>query len=205
MPGMEPTASQIVLASGSTIRRCLLEQAGLAVRVHPARIDEDAVKQGLRAEGAAPRDVADMLAEMKALRVSGQMPGSLVVAADQVLALGREIMDKPPNMAMARMQLERLRGRGHKLLSAVVIARDGQVLWRHVGTARLWMRDFSDDFLDGYLQAVGDEVLTTVGGYQLEGLGVRLFSRIEGDYFTILGLPLLEVLQFLVETGELPA
>ncbi len=193
----------VVLASASAIRADLLRNAGVPVAVEPARIDEAAVKAALLAEGAPPRDVADKLAELKAIRVGARHQASLVLGADQVLVHRGEILDKPATLEEARAQLERLRGGRHDLLSAAVIVLQGGPVWRHVGTARLVMRPFSDGFLDHYLARVGDAALTSVGAYHLEGIGAQLFSRVEGDYFTVLGLPLLEVLGFLRARGVL--
>jgi septum formation protein len=196
MPGL-------VLASASEARRRMLEESGVTVEVMPARIDEDAIKGAMIAEEAPARDIADKLAEMKALRVSARCPGLLVLGADQVLVANDRIYDKPRDPAEARVHLAGLRGKTHRLLSAAVIARNGAPIWRHVGQAQLVMRPFTDAFLDGYLEAMGDTVTTTVGGYMLEGLGAQLFSRVQGDYFTVLGLPLLEILGFLRAQGVL--
>ncbi|MEM9765415.1 MAG: Maf family protein [Pseudomonadota bacterium] len=191
----------VILASASKARAALLEAAGVAVEIMPARIDEGAVKAALRAEGAPARDQADKLAELKALRISGRQPGALVLGADQMLVCEGRVFDKPANEAEAAEHLQFLRGKPHELLSAAVIVRDGAPLWRHVGRARLLMRAFSDTFLQSYLESVGEAVKDTVGCYQLEGEGAQLFARVDGDYFTVLGLPLLEVLGFLRAQG----
>jgi septum formation protein len=193
----------VLLASESEARAAMLRAAGLEVEVQPARIDEAALKEALLAEEAAPRDIADALAELKAKRVSGRAPGRLVLGADQVLVADGALHDKPRDRAEAAKQLRALRGRTHQLLSAAVIARDGAAIWRHVGTARLAMRPFTDRFLEEYLDREGEAVCASVGAYRLEGLGAQLFARVEGDYFTILGLPLLEVLGFLRAQGVL--
>jgi len=193
----------LILASASEIRREMLENAGVEFTTSVARIDEESIKSSLLAENASPQDIADTLAEMKALRVSAKNPEALVIGSDQVLEFQGQLINKPTSLKDARDQLILLRGKPHKLLSAAVIARNGQPLWRHVGAVRLWMRDFSDGYLDAYLSRLGDEALTTVGGYKLEAEGVRLFTRIEGDFFTVLGMPLLEVLNYLTETGVL--
>lgn len=193
----------IILASASQARAAMLRNAGVNCETFPARIDEEEIKLALRAEGTSPRDQADALAEMKAVSVSRKAPGVLVLGADQILAKGAETFDKPKSVAEARNHLTQLRGERHQLLSAAVIALDGAPIWRHIGVARLAMRPFTDQFLDEYLDAIGDDVMTTVGGYKLEALGAQLFARIDGDYFTILGLPLIETLGFLRVRGVL--
>jgi septum formation protein len=185
----------LILASASPARAALLQGAGVAIEVMPARIDEDAVKASFEAEGAGPRDLADALAAMKAQRVSARLPGALVLGADQVLDCDGRRFDKPRDAAEARAQLLELRGRPHRLHSAAAVARDGAVIWRHVGLARLTMRPFTDAFLDRYVAAEGERLTQSV--YRLEGPGAQLFSQVQGDYFTVLGLPLLELLGFL--------
>lgn len=197
-------SAPIILASTSTTRLDMLRRAGLEVETVSPRVDEDEVKAALRAADVTPRDQADHLAEMKALRVSSRAPGILVIGADQVLGLGEEVFDKPVDVVAARIQLLRLRGQRHQLFSAAVIALDGAPIWRHVGAPRLTMRDFSEPFLDDYLSRVGEDVLHTCGGYRIEEEGAQLFSRIEGDWFSILGLPLLEIMAFLRVRGVLP-
>lgn len=188
--------SQLILASGSRTRYAMLKSAGLAFTVVPADIDEDAVRETLLSDNAAidPLDVADVLARVKGEAVSAANPESLIVAADQVLALGSEIFTKPKDMEAARESLKLLRGETHQLHSAVVLAENGEVTWAHVETAHLKMREFSTTFLSEYLVKAGDSVCQSVGGYQLEGLGIQLFEKIDGEYFTILGLPLLPLL-----------
>lgn len=193
----------LILASSSTTRHRMLASAGVEVEVIPARVDEAAIKDAMRAEEAPPRDIADALAEVKAVRISGRHPGRMVLGADQVLVADDAPYDKPRDMAEARAHLMALAGKTHRLLSAAVIARDGAVLWRHIGTARLVMRPFSPEFLDAYLADVGDNVLSSVGAYHLEGRGAQLFARVDGDYFTVLGLPMLEVLGYLRAQGVL--
>jgi len=195
----------LVLASASKVRRALLEAAGLALAVDPAAMDEVAVKVSLAAEGGRPEDIADALAELKALRVSPRHPGAIVLGADQVLECEGRCFDKPADRAEARAQLRALAGKRHRLISSLLALRDGRRLWHYRGEAFLTMRSFSDSFLDGYLAAAGTSALESVGAYQLERLGAQLFARVEGDYFTILGLPLLPLLEFLRQQGELPA
>jgi septum formation protein len=196
--------SGIVLASKSAARRAVLDGAGVAYEAITAGVDEDAVKAAMLAEGANAREIADALAELKAIKVSRSHPG-FVVGADQTLELEGELYDKAETVADARARLQVLRGKPHKLHSAVVVAKDGAPIWREVATATLTMRDFSDAFLDDYLAEEGEAALGSVGCYRLEGRGVQLFSRIDGDYFTILGLPLMGLLDLLRRHGELPA
>jgi septum formation protein len=176
----------------------MLEAAGVAFESDVPRVDEEAVKASFRAEGMRPRAQADALAEMKALSVSRRRSG-FVIGADQMLALEGEVFDKPKSAAEARAHMLRLRGRTHELITAAAVAREGAVIWRHIDTPRLTMRNFSDAFLDDYITRAGENVLASVGGYQLEGLGAQLFERVEGDYFSVLGLPLLPLLAFLRE------
>lgn len=197
--------SSLILASGSAARQRLLRAAGVAVTVDPARVDEASIIESLQADGARPRDVADLLAELKALQVSGRHPAALVVGADQVLSLGKELFQKPGNLVGAREQLRRLRGRTHVLSSAVAVARDGSVIWRVVQEAQLTMREFSDAFLETYLAEAGGDILGSVGAYHVEGLGLQLFSKVEGDTFTIQGLPMLPLLDFLRTHGMVGA
>jgi len=189
----------LILASSSPVRAHLLRDAGVAFAVEPARVDEDAVKQSMLAAKHAPRAIADALAELKALRISLKHPGLLVLGADQVLEFENRLLSKSQNLEEARLLLQRLRGKPHHLMSALVLAKDGATIWRHVEKSTLTMRNFSDDFLDGYLAAEGEELLASVGGYRLEGRGVQLFSKIDGDYFAILGLPLIPLLSALRE------
>ncbi|WHZ35164.1 nucleoside triphosphate pyrophosphatase [Sagittula sp. MA-2] len=195
----------LILASGSEIRASLLRSAGLNVASEPARIDEDMIRESLLAEGATPRDIADTLAEAKAQKVSGRHPSGLVLGCDQVLAFKGAILSKPASRQEARGQLVSLRSETHQLLSAAVIYEEGKPVWRHVGTARLTMRAFSDAYLDAYLDRNWPDVGSSVGGYKLEKEGVRLFARIEGSHFTILGLPMLELLNFLSVRGTIPS
>ena len=185
----------LVLASKSDVRGKLLAAAGLRFEVRPASIDERAVEKAAGVVDAAAAAV--LLARAKALHVAAQRPGQLVLGADQTLALGGRRFSKPADRAAAAEQLRALRGKMHQLHSALALARDGTVLFDCVGTARLTMREVSDSFLEEYLDIAGHTALQSVGGYQLEGLGVHLFDKIDGDYFTILGLPLLPLLAFL--------
>lgn len=196
---------QIILASGSDIRATLLRNAGVEFAIQVARVDEDAVRRSLLAEDASPRDIADALAEMKAQRVAAKDPDALVIGCDQVLAQGRTLLSKPASKEEALTQLRTMRGQSHQLLSAAVIYDDGAPVWRHVGVVRLHMRDASDDYLEGYVDRNWDSIRHSVGAYKLEEEGVRLFTRIEGDYFNVLGLPLLELLSYLTLRGTLPA
>jgi septum formation protein len=192
----------VTLASTSAARRAVLSAAGVQFEMLSPGVDEDAAKASLAAEGLSPRDTADALAELKALKVSHRR-GGLVIGADQTLDLDGELIDKAPTMLAARERLLSLRGRRHKLHSAVVVALDGAPIWREVATATLTVRPFSDAFLDRYLAAEGEELLWSVGCYRLEGLGAQLFERIDGDYFAILGLPLLGLLDLLRRYGAL--
>lgn len=193
--------SPIILASASSARRQMLAQAGITFKTRVARIDEESVKSSLMAEKALPKDIADTLAEMKAARVASQNPGAVVIGSDQVLDLDGLVLSKPVNLAQARAQLVQLRNRQHKLISAAVIYQNNIPIWRHAGETTLWMRDFSDLYLDQYLERTGAELFQTVGGYKLESEGVRLFSRIQGDYFNVLGMPLVEILNYLSASG----
>ena len=194
----------IVLASKSAARRAVLDGAGVAYEATVAGVDEEAVKASLTAEGAGPREIADALAELKAIRVSAKHQG-LVIGADQTLDLDGRLYDKVETLAAARARLAELRGKAHKLHSAVVVAKEGAPIWRELVTAKLTMRDFSDAFLDDYLAREGEAALGSVGCYRLEAMGAQLFSKIEGDYFAILGLPLLGLLDLLRRHGELAA
>jgi septum formation protein len=199
-------APTLVLASTSAARRAMLTAAGVPHEALAPMVDEDAIKDSLRAAGAGAREIADALAEAKAVKLSRKLPGALVLGADQMLALADgTTLDKPADRAAAAAQLKRLRGVEHRLISAAVIAENGTPVWRLVDTARLTMRDFSDAFLDAYLDAEIGHIVHCVGGYRLEAMGAQLFARISGDHFTILGLPLLGVLDYLRVRGALTA
>ncbi len=193
----------LILASGSATRRQLLENAGLSVAVDPARIDEEGVRAAMQAEGASPRDIADGLAEMKARRIAMKHGEGLVLGCDQVLALKSEIFGKAGTPEALTQTLGRLSGQTHMLLSAAVIYEDGAPVWRHVGVVRMHMRELSEGFVADYVARNWDEVRHSVGGYHVEGEGIRLFTRIEGDYFAVLGLPLTELLNYLVLRGTI--
>ena len=187
----------VVLASQSATRAALLRGAGVPFTADAAAIDEAGARDTLRGEGANAAGAASALAALKAVQVSGRHRGALVVGADQILDCAGVWFDKPPDRARARADLMVLRGRGHRQHSAVCVARDGAVLWHHGDCAELVMRRFSERFIDAYLAAAGDSVLASVGAYRLERTGAQLFSEVRGDYFTILGLPLLPLLEFL--------
>jgi septum formation protein len=208
----QPRASRIgpetplLLASASAGRSAVLRGASLNFRQEPAKLDERALEAEARRNGAIDAGrLAMLLAEAKARAVSRLHPEALVIGADQVMACGGEQLSKPPTIEAARGQLRFLRGRTHSLHSAVALAWAGEPLWRHVGRADLTMRVFSEAFLASYLAAEGEAVLGSVGGYRIEGLGIQLFSEVEGDHFTIIGLPLLPLLDYLREIGWLPA
>lgn len=196
-------AEKIILASGSTFRKALLVNAGVAVEAVPAEVDERALEAPLKDSGISPEDVALVLAEAKATEVSERKPGAVVLGCDQTLSLGDELFHKPADMEGARRHLLALSGKTHQLNSAVVLARDGAVLWRHVGIASLTMRKLDPAFIGRHLARVGAKALSSVGAYQIEGEGIQLFERIEGDYFTIVGLPLLPALAKLRDLGAI--
>jgi septum formation protein len=197
--GLWLTEKPLVLASRSKVRQTLLEGAGVPVDVRPADLDERGLESD--APSQSPGAIAAHLAREKARAVAISQPGRLTLGADQTLALGAERFSKPADIAAARAQLRALSGRTHELHSAVAFVRDGAVLFEYVGVARLTMRAFSEKFLDLYVQAAGPAATTSVGAYQLERFGIQLFERVDGDYFTILGLPLLQALEFLRQQG----
>ena len=194
-------AQRLVLASASPFRKALLANAGLSFDIEPATVDERAIEETL--DGVEAEDIALILAEAKAQDVSERKPGALVIGSDQTLSLGGDVFHKPANMDEARRRLLALSGRTHELNSAVVLAKDGETIWRHVSVARLTMRKLDPAFIGRHLSNVGDQVLSSVGAYQLEGEGIQLFERFEGDYFTIVGLPMLPLLAQLRELGAI--
>jgi septum formation protein len=193
----------LVLASKSMIRHALLRDAGIPVEAHPADIDERAIEQQRTARDAG--ELAALLAREKARTIAVRLPGRLVLGADQTLALGERRFSKPADRAGAREQLEALRGRTHELHTAVALVRESTIVFEHREVARLTMRAFSDSFLESYLDAAGAAVTASVGGYQLERIGIQLFERVEGDHFVILGLPLVALLRYMRQAGWLAA
>ncbi|WP_440980616.1 Maf-like protein [Shinella sumterensis] len=195
----------LILASQSPFRRMLMENAGLAFTAEAATIDERAAEAALAASNPTPQAIAEALAVEKARDVSGRNPGALVIGSDQTLSLEGRVFHKSADMAEAKSHLSAMSGRTHSLNCGVALVQDGTVLWRHVSVAHLTMRPLSSDFIDRHLARVGTRVLASVGAYQLEGEGVQLFERIEGDYFTILGLPLLPLLAKLRDLDAIDA
>jgi septum formation protein len=202
---IQAATPRLVLASASTARRALLDGAGLLFEALPAAVDEAAIKESAQAEGISPADAALMLADAKAERITRRDPEALVIGCDQLLVCEGRWYDKPSELAAARAQLQALRGRQHELVTAIVCHRNGGRAWQHVAVPRLTMRDFSDAFLDDYLALEGQAVLGSVGAYRLEGPGIHLFARVQGDHAAILGLPLLELLGFLRQHGVVAA
>lgn len=195
--------ARLILASASATRAALLSAAGLTFEARPAAIDEDEVKRGTRDQGISADDTAVLLAGMKAARIARSVPDAIVIGADQLLVCENRWFDKPTTMADARAQLQALRGRAHILVTAVLCQRGGQRLWTHIARPKLTMRNFSDGFLDDYLAREGEAVLSSVGAYRLEGLGVQLFDAVVGDHSAVLGLPMLPLLGFLRQTDAL--
>jgi septum formation protein len=187
----------VVLASGSETRKSMLSAAGVSFEVLPAVVDEEEIKAALQAEGSDSAFIAESLAEHKARVVSRKLPTALVIGADQILECGNKIYSKPLDLTAANEQLKSLRGKDHTLISSVVLFRNGQRLWHNTDNAFLQMREFSDNFLDNYIAELGDDLLQGPGCYKVEERGIQLFSKITGDHFTILGLPLLPLLDYL--------
>ena len=196
-------ALPLILASSSPFRRALLENAGLSFEAHAARIDERAIEAPLEQSGATPDAVALHLARAKAVEVSERYPGALVIGSDQTMSLGSRVYHKPPTMEAAAAHLLSLSGQTHRLNSAVAFARDGAIVWDHIAHADMAVRTLTPDFVARHLARVGTKALQSVGAYQLEGEGIQLFEKIDGDYFTIIGLPLLAVLKELRRMGEI--
>jgi septum formation protein len=193
---------RLILASGSSARRSMLAAAGVKITVMPADVDESAIKAGANSD--TPQLARD-LAIAKATRIAARAPGALVIGADQILVCQNKRFDKPEHLLTAADHLKTLRGQTHHLITAACVVKDGETLWSHIETPRLTMRNFSDQFLNDYLATEGSTLCTCVGAYRLEGPGLQLFDHIEGDYFTILGLPLLALLAFLRQAGAVPA
>ena len=192
----------IILASGSAIRRQIMTDAGIDFEVITKPVDEAAIKDSMLAESARLRDIADALAEAKSMRVSRIHQG-LVIGADQIMVMNDQLFDKPKDIEEARERLKLMRGKTHYLMGAVVICENGAPVWRHMAKTKLTMREFSDEFLENYLEAEGDLVTKSVGAYRFEGLGAQLFSHVEGDFFSILGLSLLPVMDYLRIRGAI--
>ena len=196
------TNSRIILASGSAIRRQILDGAGLSYEVISKPVDEAAIKEAMLAQNAHLKDIADALAEAKAMRVSRSEAG-FVIGADQIMVMDGQLFDKPKSAEVARERLLSMRGRMHQLIGAVVICENGVPVWRHMSKTKLTMRDFSEEFLDTYIESEGDFLTKSVGGYRFEAIGAQLFSNVEGDFFSILGLSLLPVLDYLRLRGAI--
>ena len=194
--------ARLILASGSAIRREILDGAGLDYEVIVRPVDEAAIKDAMLAENARLRDIADALAEAKALRVSRQEPG-LVIGADQIMIMDGALFDKPPTIKAAKERLLAMRGKSHKLIGAIVICENGQPVWRHVSVVTLHVREFSDDWLEDYVTAEGDMMMKSVGAYRFEGRGAQLFTKVDGDSYSIMGLSLLPLLDYLRTRGAI--
>ncbi|WP_417822885.1 Maf family protein [Thalassospira lucentensis] len=196
---------RLILASSSKTRHAMLKNAGVDCDAIASMIDEEGYKQSMKAEGANAAQAAETLAEMKALRMYRQQPDGIVIAADQMLECNGIWFDKPKDRDNTRAQLLALRGKTHQLVSAAVIYKEGSRIWGTIDTAHLTMRNFTEEWLDWYLDAAGEDIFNCVGGYQLEGIGAQLFTEVRGDYFTVLGLPLLPLIGFLRDHGVLKA
>ena len=192
--------SRIILASGSAIRKQILDGAGLNYEVIVKPVDEAAIKDSLLAENSRLQDIADALAEAKALRVSRQTDG-FVIGADQIMVMDNQLFDKPKDLGEARERLLSMRGRRHELIGAVVVCENGRPVWRHLSKTKLWVREFSNEFLDWYIEQEGEALMKSVGAYRFEGPGAQLFEKVEGGFFAILGLDLLPVLDYLRVRG----
>ena len=192
----------IILASGSKIRHDILKNAGLDFTVINKPVDEAAIKQAMLQDRAKFSDIADALAEAKAMRVS-QVEAGFVIGADQIMLMDGQLFDKPKSQDEARDRLKNMRGKKHELIGAVVICENGQPIWRHLSKTQLYMRDFSDEFLNWYIHKEGEHLLHSVGGYRFEAYGAQLFSKVDGDFFSILGLSLLPILSYLSERGAI--
>ena len=201
---MPDTPDPLILASGSKTRARMLRGAGVAIEIAIPAIDEPELMASLKASGATTSRVAEVLAEMKAKRIAPRFPARFVLGCDQMLECDGLWLDKPADRAHAREQLKMLRGQSHSLVTSAVLVRDEERLWHHTDRAEMRMRDFSDEFLEHYLEQAGEDILRSVGAYQLEGIGAQLFQRVSGDFFTILGLPLLPVLAILRAHGIVP-
>ena len=192
--------SRIILASGSAIRKQILDGAGLNYEVIVKPVDEAAIKDSMLAENSRLQDIADALAEAKALRVSRQTDG-FVIGADQIMVMNNQLFDKPKDLGEARERLLSMRGKRHELIGAVVICENGRPVWRHLSKTKLWVREFSNEFLDWYIEQEGEALMKSVGAYRFEGPGAQLFEKVEGGFFAILGLDLLPVLDYLRVRG----
>lgn len=192
--------SRIILASGSAIRKQILDGAGLNYEVIVKPVDEAAIKDSMLAENSRLQDIADALAEAKALRVSRQTDG-FVIGADQIMVMDNQLFDKPKDMDEARERLLSMRGKRHELIGAVVVCENGRPVWRHLSKTKLWVREFSNEFLDWYIEQEGEALMKSVGAYRFEGPGAQLFEKVEGGFFAILGLDLLPVLDYLRVRG----
>lgn len=192
--------SRIILASGSAIRKQILDGAGLNYEVIVKPVDEAAIKDSMLAENSRLQDVADALAEAKALRVSRQTDG-FVIGADQIMVMDNQLFDKPKDLGEARERLLSMRGKRHELIGAVVVCENGRPVWRHLSKTKLWVREFSNEFLDWYIEQEGEALMKSVGAYRFEGPGAQLFEKVEGGFFAILGLDLLPVLDYLRVRG----